>query len=97
MMLWAETYVNDPEFAKFAHPMADKYVEMASRLTPPARLAVAHPHMLLVVENVERALDAAASGELAAFRQRTRTVREELATLDGVLKQIKVRLPELLR
>lgn len=97
LLLWTETYVNEPEFARFAHPAAERYVEMAGRLVPPQQLVVAHPHLLLVVENVERALDAAASGDISAFRQRARTVREEIGTLDSVLKQLKLRLPEMAR
>lgn len=97
LMLWAETYPADPELAKFAYPLAERYVEMAGRMTPTGKLVVVHPHMMLVVENVERALDAARSGDLPAFRQRVRTVREELSNLEGVLKQLKLRLPELSR
>jgi hypothetical protein len=46
---------------------------------------------------VERALDAAGRNDMAVFRQRMRTVREELAILDSVLKQLKFKVPELLR
>jgi hypothetical protein len=97
LLLWTETYIGDPEFARFAHPMAEGYVEMAGRLVPPEKLLNAHPHLLMVVENVERALDAAATGDTPAFRQRARIVREELLTLESVLKQLKLRLPELSR
>lgn len=97
LLLWTETYVSEPDFARFAHPAAERYVEMAGRLVPPERLVVAHPHMLLVVENVERALNAAALGDTPSFRQRARIVREELVTLESVLKQLKLRLPELPR
>jgi hypothetical protein len=97
LILWAETYPSDTDFAKFAHPLAERYVEMAGRMTPPGKLVVVHPHLLIVVENVERALDAAGAGDLSSFRQRMRIVREELSNLDGVLKQLKVRLPELAR
>jgi hypothetical protein len=97
LILWAETYPSDTDFARFAHPLAERYVEMAGRMTPPGKLVVVHPHLLIVVENVERALDAAGSGDLGSFRQRMRIVREELSNLDGVLKQLKVRLPELAR
>jgi hypothetical protein len=97
LMLWAETYPADSDFARFAYPLSERYVDMAGHMTPPGKLAVVHPHLLLVVENVERAVAAAAAGDMAAFRQRTRTVREELASLDGVLKQLKLRLPELAR
>jgi hypothetical protein len=97
LILWAETYPNDVDFAKFAYPLADRYVEMAGRMTPPGKLAVVHPHLLLVVENVERAVDAAAAGDLPSFRQRMRTVREELSNLDSVIRQLKLHLPELAR
>ncbi len=97
LLLWTETYVGESEFARFSHPMAERYVELAGRMVPPKRLVIAHPHLLLIVENVERALDAAATGDLPSFRQRARIVREELVTLESVLRQLKVRLPELSR
>jgi hypothetical protein len=97
LLLWAETYVGEPDFSRFAQPLAERYVDLAGRLIPPDKLVIAHPHLLLVVENVERALDAAASGDTPTFRQRARIVREELVTLESVLKQLKLRLPELPR
>jgi hypothetical protein len=97
LLLWAETYVGEPDFSRFAHPLAERYVDLAGRLVPPDNLVIAHPHLLMVVENVERALDAAASGDTPSFRQRARIVREELVTLESVLKQLKLRLPELPR
>jgi hypothetical protein len=97
LLLWTETYPADAEFAKFAYPLAAQYVEMAGHMTPPKKWVTVHPHLLLVVENAERAVDAAAAADLATFRQRIRIVREELATLDVVLKQLKLRLPELAR
>jgi hypothetical protein len=97
LMLWVESHPNDPDLARFAYPLAERYVEMAGHMTPSKKLSTAHPHLLLVVENVERALDAAGRSDMAVFRQRMRTVREELAILDGVLKQLKLKLPELLR
>ncbi len=97
LVLWTETYPNESDFARFAHPLAEQYVEMAGHLVPPKKLVVVHPHLLLVVENVERAIAAAAAGDLAAFRLRVRTVREEVSNLEAVLKQLKTRLPELPR
>jgi hypothetical protein len=97
LTLWVETHPNDPELARYAYPLAERYVELAGHLTPSKRLSTAHPHLLLVVENAERALDAAGRNDMASFRQRMRTVREELAILDNVLKQLKLKLPELLR
>ncbi len=97
VLLFSEAHAGDTELSRFAHPLAEYYVELAGRMTPGPQLAMVHPHLLLVVENVERALDAAAHGGQHAFRQHVRTVREELATLETVLKHLKVRLPDAVR
>lgn len=97
LMSWVETHFGDVDFARFAYPLAQRYVEMAGHLTPSQKLVPAHPHVLLVVENVERAVDAAAVNQVELFRKRARTVREELSILDAVLKQLKFKLPELTR
>jgi hypothetical protein len=94
-VLWVEAYGADGELARFAYPLAERLVESASHLTPPARWVPAHPHVLLITENVERALDAAAAADLASFRHHARIVREELSILDGLFKQLKLKLPEL--
>ena len=97
LMLWVETHFGDTDFARFAYPLAQRYVDMAGHLTPSQKLVPAHPHLLLVAENVERAVDAAATNQVEVFRKRARTVREELTILDAVLKQLKFKLPELSR
>lgn len=97
LTLWVEMHPNDPDLARFAYPLTERYVEIAGHMTPSKKLATAHPHLLLIVENVERALDAAGRNDMAVFRQRMRTVREELVILDNVLKQLKLKVPELLR
>lgn len=96
-LLWAEKYPADAELARFAHPVAERYVESVGRMTPPKELRHVHPHLLLIVENVERALAAAAAENLRGFRKRTRVVREERRTLEGILRHLKIRLPELPR
>jgi len=97
VLLFGEAHAADAELSRFAYPLAEHYVEMAGRMTPGERLKIVHPHLLLVVENVERAFDASAHGDQHAFRQHVRTIREELATLEAVLKHLKVRLPETVR
>jgi hypothetical protein len=94
-VLWVEAYGADVELARFTYPLAERLVESASHLTPPPKWQPAHPHVLLITENVERALDAGAAGDLSAFRHHTRIVREELTILDGLFKQLKLKLPEL--
>ena len=97
ILLFGEAHAAEPEMARFVYPLSEDYVQLAGKMTPGERLKIVHPHLVIVVENVERAVNAAAHGELQSFRQHVRTIREELATLDAVLKHLKVRLPEPVR
>ena len=95
LIAFSESNIDDRELIKFAHPLAKSYVELASHMLPPPKSAVVHPHLLLVVENLERALDSALANDLVAYQKRIRIARDELANLEAVLKQLKLRLPEL--
>lgn len=94
LLTYCDHHATTPELVRFAHPLSERYVEMATRMLPSAKLAVAHPHLLLVVENLERALDAAAASDKGGYQKRMRIAREELSNLEAVLKQLRQRLPE---
>jgi hypothetical protein len=94
LLAYCDQRAGDADFAKFAQPLAERYVELASRMLPSPKATVVHPHLLLVVENLERALDAAASADAATYQKRIRVTRDELSNLEAVLKQLKLRLPE---
>ena len=94
LFAFCEHHAGTPELVKFAYPLAERYVEMATRMLPSPKLAVAHPHLLLVVENLERALDAAGASNTEGYQKRMRIAREEVANLEAVLKQLKQRPPE---
>ena len=89
--------LDERELLRFAHPLAERYVELSGHMLPSAKVVVAHPHLILVVENVERALDASAAGDAVTYQKRMRIARDELANLEAVLKQLKLRVPELSR
>ena len=97
LIAFSESNVDDRELTKFARPLAERYVETANHMVPPAKIAVVHPHLLLVMENLERALDSAAAADMASYHKRMRIARDELANLEAVLKQLKLRLPEPVR
>jgi hypothetical protein len=59
----------------------------------PKEVAQAHPHLLLVLENCERAADAAKEGRVQRFMIYLQRAREEERTLRGVLKQLGWTLP----
>ena len=94
---FCESNAGDAEFARFARPLAERYVELANRMLPTPKAVVVHPHLLLVVENLEGALDAAAASDSGGYQKRLRIAREELLNLEAVLRQLKLRLPEAAR
>jgi len=94
---WVEANPGNQELARFAHDIVEHYVQLAGRMIPPPELRLAHPHLLIVVENAERAVAAAAENDARAYRTRSRTLREELRTLEGVLEHLHVRLPPIPR
>lgn len=94
---WVEQHPGNEGLAQFAHPLAEQYVDMTEHMVPPTDLRLVHPHLLLVVENAERAIAAAEADDAHGFRQHVRTVREELRTMEAVLRHLGVELPEISR
>jgi hypothetical protein len=60
----------------------------------PAAVVKAHPHLLLVLENYERAVDFANEGNFKKFVEHLNTAREEEQTFRAVLKELRYTLPE---
>ena len=75
--------------------MAAARLKAASTLLVPKEVAQAHPHLLLMLENDERAADAARLGQAARFFECLRQARDEEGILRGVLKQLGWPLPRL--
>jgi len=85
--------VTDRELARVIHKLAVARVEAASAMEVPKEVAIAHPHLLLVLENYERAADAAREGQTQRFVIYQQRARDEERTLRGVLKQLGWALP----
>lgn len=87
--------VYDKELALVVHKLAMARVEAAGSMQVPPEVAMAHPHLLLVLENHERAADAACEGQVQRFLVYRARALEEERTLRGVLKQLGWALPDL--
>lgn|SRR5690606_9585355 len=85
--------VTDRELARVIHKLAVARVDAASAMEVPKEVAQAHPHLLLVLENYERAADAAREGQTQRFVIYQQRARDEERTLRGVLKQLGWSLP----
>jgi hypothetical protein len=87
--------INDKELAELIHRLADARLEAAKNILVPKEVVQAHPHLLLVLENYERAADAATRGEGEKFLVYQQRARDEDRTFRGVLKQFGYTLPDL--
>jgi hypothetical protein len=86
--------INDRELAELLHHLADARLEAAKGILVPKEVVLAHPHLLLVLENYERAADAATRGGISQFLVYQQRARDEDRTFRGVLKQLGYTLPE---
>ena len=86
--------INDKELAELVHKLADARLEAAKGMLVPKEVVQAHPHLLLVLENYERAADSATRGEAEKFLVYQQRARDEDRTFRGVLKQFGYSLPD---
>lgn len=87
--------VNDKELAELIHKLANARLDAAKTMLVPKEVVQAHPHLLLVLENYERAADAATRGEAEKFLVYQQRARDEERTFRGVLKQFGYALPDM--
>ena len=83
----------DHELARVVHELAVARLKAASTMQVPQEVAQAHPHLLLLLENYERAADAAVEGEGGRFFTYVQRAREETEVFRAVLHQLGWTLP----
>ena len=86
--------VYDRELARIIHDLARARLDAASRMSVPKEVVQAHPHVLLVLENLERAAEAAADAKVERFLVYHQRALDEERTLRNVLKQLGWALPD---
>jgi hypothetical protein len=86
--------VGDKDLAELVHAVAAARLEAASRMNVPKEVVLAHPHLLLTLENYERSADAAVEGQNERFLIYQQRARDEEVILRGVLKQLGWVLPD---
>jgi hypothetical protein len=86
--------VGNVELARVLHPIALARLEAARTMAVPGEVAQAHPHLLLVLENVERAYDAAIRKEPQRALVYFSRARDEEESFRAILKQLGFNLGE---
>ncbi|MBW2524056.1 MAG: hypothetical protein JRI23_07770, partial [Deltaproteobacteria bacterium] len=77
--------VQDKELVEMAHRIASARSEAARRMQVPKEVAAAHPHLLLVLENTERAFAAALDRNYERFAEHIDRARAEDGTFRAIV------------
>jgi hypothetical protein len=86
--------LNNRELARMIHTLAVARLEAARDTEVPKEVTLAHPHLLLMLENYERASAAAVEGEAQRFVVYQRRARDEEQIFRSILRQRGVPLPD---
>jgi hypothetical protein len=92
-MLQPRTY--DKELATMIRALAEARNKAARGMEVPAAIAKAHPHLLLVLENWERAADAALAGNFKRFMEHLIVCRNEDQAFRALVAELGFSLPNL--
>lgn len=81
------TRLGDKEFIRLVHEMSQARLETASHMMVPKEVAIAHPHLLMVLENFERAAEAAKHHEAQTFLVHLQKATEEERILRSIIER----------
>lgn len=85
----------DKELVMVIKAMAETRARVARKMEVPAAVAKAHPHLLLVLENYDRAAAAASEGNFKKFVEHLYAARDEDRNFRAILKELGYALPNL--
>jgi len=85
----------DKELVIVVKATAEARARVARKMEVPAVVAKAHPHLLLVLENYERAVTAADEGNFKKFNEHVHAARDEERNFRAILKELGYTLPSL--
>jgi hypothetical protein len=91
---YLQNRLGNRELARYVHKMAEARLGAAREMTIPSEVTQAHPHLLLMLENLERASDAAVDGEADRFVTYYRRARDEEEIFRSILRQLGFSLPD---
>jgi hypothetical protein len=85
---------SDKEMVLVIKALAEARAKVGRKMEVPAVVARAHPHLLLVLENCERAADAASEGNFKKFMEHLMAARDEERTFRALIAELGYTLPE---
>jgi hypothetical protein len=91
---WVRINLGDATLTKTAHSLAEARLQAARGIEVPKEVEKVHPHLMLALENMERAMQAAIDLQPGPFLQYLDTARGEIRTYKSLLQQIRLTLPD---
>jgi len=85
---YLEYRLGDKDLAELIHRLATARLAAARDMLIPKEVVQAHPHLLLMLENCERAADAAEAGERTRFVTFQRRARDEEQMFRSIMRQL---------
>ncbi len=80
--------LDDKELAELTHHLATARIEAARDMLIPKEVIQAHPHLMLMLEDCERAADAAESKERDRFIVYQQRARDEEEMFRSIMRQL---------
>ncbi len=85
----------DKEMVLVVKTLAEARAKVGRKMEVPAAVVRAAPHLLLVLENYERAAEAADEGNFKKFMEHLNTARDEEKIFRSLLGELGYTLPEI--
>lgn len=89
-----KTRTGDKELLLVVKTMTEARLKVARKMNVPAKVVDAHPHLMLVLENFDRALDSLVSGNLKKYAECLINAADEEKTFKNLLKEAGYALPK---
>ena len=90
---WLLSHLTDKELATVLHDEAEARLKAARKMQVPKEIVAAHPHLLLCLENAERATSPSLACDVEGFLRFLRQCRDEEGLFKALLTQMKLSLP----
>ena len=91
---WVQPRTFDKELVLIIKSLAEARVRAGRKMDVPTSVIKAHPHLLLVLENFERAADAASEGDFRKFMDHLTIARDEDRTFRALVAELGYTLPD---
>lgn len=89
-----KTHSGDKELLLVAKTMTEARLKVARKMNVPAKVVDAHPHLMLVLENQDRALEALGQGNTKKYAECLINATDEERTFRNLIKDAGYSLPK---